>query len=293
MSAMIPSSHHDTIVVGAGIAGLTAARLLTRAGQRVVILEARDRIGGRVHTQRTADTVTDLGASWIHGIDDAPLYAVTQAFGMRTVEFTLGSYQPDSRPVAYYDPDGRRLTDAQTAEFAGDIHIVDGLLTEFVSTIGPGTSYGSAVDHVLAQCGWSDERCARVREYLRHRTEEQYGVWIDDLDAHGLDDDETVGEEVVFPDGYDRLASHLGDGLTVRFDHVVSRVDWNRSGVTVASSQGTFTADRVVVTVPVGILKSGALSFHPPLPEPVSGALSRLEMNAFEGVPALSGQILG
>ena len=57
----------DTVVIGAGIAGLTAARLLVAAGRTVVILEARDRVGGRVQTDRTDGEVTDLGASWIHG----------------------------------------------------------------------------------------------------------------------------------------------------------------------------------------------------------------------------------
>ena len=58
----------DTVVVGAGVAGLTAARLLAGAGQRVVVLEARDRVGGRTWTERADGVATDLGASWIHGI---------------------------------------------------------------------------------------------------------------------------------------------------------------------------------------------------------------------------------
>ncbi|WP_354002865.1 FAD-dependent oxidoreductase [Microbacterium elymi] len=96
----------DTIVIGAGVAGLTAARLLSGAGRRVVVLEARARIGGRVWTDRTDGLVTDLGASWIHGTTDSPVTEAARAFGMRMLEFTVGSYQPDSRPIAYYSPTG-------------------------------------------------------------------------------------------------------------------------------------------------------------------------------------------
>src|SRR6187431_716922 len=125
--------HFDTIVIGAGVSGLTAARLLTKAGRHVVVIEARDRVGGRVHTDRSAGLVTDLGASWIHGINDSPVAAAAEAFGMRTVEFTVGGYQPDSRPIAYYGPDGRRLSDAATQQFVDDIHAVDATLSTVVA----------------------------------------------------------------------------------------------------------------------------------------------------------------
>ena len=81
----------------------------------------------------------------------------------------------------------------------------------------------------------------------------QYGAWIGDLAAHGLDDDQIDGDEVVFPGGYGALASGLAEGLDVRLAHVVSRVVWGADGVTVDTSHGTFTARDVVVTVPVGV----------------------------------------
>ncbi|HPX41816.1 MAG TPA: FAD-dependent oxidoreductase, partial [Candidatus Hydrogenedentes bacterium] len=68
------STHADVIVVGAGVSGLTAAKLLRDAGQRVIVLEARGRIGGRTHTERADGWVTDMGASWIHGVDDGPAF---------------------------------------------------------------------------------------------------------------------------------------------------------------------------------------------------------------------------
>lgn len=81
--------------------------------------------------------------------------------------------------------------------------------------------------------GWDRDRTARVREYLEHRAEEQYGVWIDDLAAHGLDDDAGAGDEVVFSDGYDALASHFADGLDIRLSHVVTHIRWDIDGVVV------------------------------------------------------------
>ncbi|WP_347346428.1 NAD(P)/FAD-dependent oxidoreductase, partial [Microbacterium sp.] len=97
-------------------------------------------------------------------------------------------------------------------------------------------------------------------------------------------DDSIDGDEVVFPDGYDRLPAHLAEGLDVRLGHVVSRVQWSVDGVAVTTDRGTLTADAAVVTVPVGVLRSEGFVVDPPLPEPVAGALSRLRMNAFEKV---------
>lgn len=277
-------THHDTIVIGAGVAGLTAARLLASEGQRVVVLEARDRIGGRVVTDRTGGFVTDLGASWIHGVDDSPVAAAAAAFGMPMVEHTVGSFQPDSRPIASFDPEGKRMTDAAARRFAHDIHALDAVLVDVVAASGPDDSYRDVTERALALLEWDVERTQRVREFLQHRTEEQYGAWIDDLAAHGLDDDIVEGDEVVFPEGYDRLPAALAEGLDIRLEHVVSRVCWGRGGAEVSTSRGDFAADAAVVTVPVGVLQSGDFVIEPSLPEPVAGALSRLTMNAFEKV---------
>ncbi|HYI33924.1 MAG TPA: NAD(P)/FAD-dependent oxidoreductase [Glaciibacter sp.] len=276
--------HFDTIVVGAGVAGLTAAHLLADAGRDVVVLEARDRVGGRIVTDRRYGLATDLGASWIHGIAGSPVAAAAEAFGMRMVEFTVGGYQPDSRPIAYYGPDGQRLSDAATRSFIDDIHAADVALREVIATSDPDASYRDVTEEAIARQGWDDERAQRVREYFEHRSEEQYGAWIEDLAAHGLDDDSIDGDEVVFPDGYDRLASHLAEGLDIRLTHVVERVRWSADRVFVTTNFGAMSADNAVITVPVGVLQSEDFAIEPPLPEPVAGAMSRLTMNAFEKV---------
>lgn len=275
-------NNFDTVVIGAGVSGLTAARLLAAAGQRVVVLEARDRVGGRTWTERAGGLTIDRGASWIHGVDNNPVAGLVDALGLRTREFTVGSYQPDGRPIAYYGPDGERLDDAQVQAFTADIRTADARLAAAVAASVPGESYLDAVEAALDGIGWDANRAERVREFLRHRSEEQYGVHAAELAAHGLDDDTVEGEEVVFPDGFDQLAAHLATGLDVRLEHMATRVEWAHDGVVVGSERGEFTASRAVVTVPIGVLRSGDLAFEPALPEPVARALGSFEMNNFE-----------
>lgn len=274
----------DTVVIGAGVSGLTAARLLAQAGQRVLVLEARDRIGGRTCTERSGGFISDLGASWIHGIDNNPLAAVVRDFSLRTVEFTVGSYQPDGRPIAYYAPTGERMSDEAIQAFADDVRDFGTHLSSAIEESSLGSSYEEAIDATAAQLHWDADRVERVREFLRHRAEEQYGASAEDLDAHGLDDEMVDGDEVVFPAGFAELAANLATGLDVRLEHVVTEVAWSGTGATVRSSQGDFTAAQVVVTVPVGVLKAGDLSFAPTLPEWLTSSIAGLEMNNFEKV---------
>ena len=283
--------HLDTVVVGAGVAGLVAARLLAREGRRVAVLEARDRVGGRVWTDRSSGSVIDRGASWIHGTTDEPVADAARAFELPMHEFTVGSYQPDGRPLAYFGSAGERLSAAEAAAFAADVRAVDAVLPEVIEVSAPQASYRDVTDAALARLGWDADRAQRAREFLQHRTEEQYGAWIEDLAAHGLDDDQVEGEEVVFPRGYDELPRRLADGIDVRLGEVVTRVQLQRAesddsaGVVLTTASGEeVSASSVIVTVPVGVLGSDWFVLDPPLPAPHAAALAGLEMNAFEKV---------
>ncbi|MFB4348391.1 flavin monoamine oxidase family protein [Microbacterium sp. CR_7] len=278
-------STYDTIVIGAGMSGVTAARMLADEGRRVLVLEARDRIGGRMNTDRSAGFPVDLGASWIHGIDDSPLWDLVEALGIPTIEYTVGSFQVGGRPIENFADDGAPMDAAATAQWIADVEEADRLLVQEISASSPGDTYLDVTERALDRSGFTPQRIDEVREFFRHRVEEQCGAWIGDLDAHGLDEDAIDGDEVIFPRGYDELPRRVAAGLDVRLDTAVTRVSRTPDRAVVTTADGEeYDADSVVVTVPLGVLKAGAIEFVPALPDEIAGPIDRLGMGVFNKI---------
>jgi monoamine oxidase len=260
------------IVVGAGFAGLAAARRLADAGFEVVVLEARDRIGGRVWTSRLwKDAPMDLGGSWIHGIDGNPLTAVADAAGARRVPTDEDSailYRPGA-DVADEDFDARVEAMAALVERA----------REGAAELDRDLSLEAAVERRLRGRSLSAVDRQALDFWVSASIEHEYAGDWGDLSAQNYDDDgEFDGPEVVFPEGYGALADHLATGLNIRVGQRVSLVDARGDGVEVHSSGGTFGADAAIVTVPLGVLKKGTIEFLPALPERQRLAIEALEM---------------
>ncbi|MFJ5921140.1 flavin monoamine oxidase family protein [Kitasatospora sp. NPDC092948] len=274
----------DTIVVGAGIAGLTAARLLHAAGQRVVVLEARDRVGGRMWTDRTAGFSVDRGASWIHGLTDNPLTEIVAELGLDTVEFTVGSFQAGGRPIADHDESRKLMDRAATEQWLADVETADALFQRAIADSGDDETYAEATERTLAETGWGAERADRLRQFFRHRTEEQCGADIEQVAAHALDEDAIDGDEVIFPGGYDAIPHAFAKGLDIRLATTVTAVTRSADGVRVDTDGGSFEAAQVIVTAPLGVLKAGTIAFTPALPDAVAGPIARLGMGAFNKV---------
>ncbi|MGV9834640.1 flavin monoamine oxidase family protein [Nocardia niigatensis] len=266
------------IVVGAGIAGLAAARTLTDRGHDVVVLEARDRIGGRVWTtNHWPDAPVDLGASWIHGVDGNPLTELARKAGARVV------------PTSYangtdYGTDGQRVTE----------HTAD-RIEQWRTTIGkaladarndadeaPDASLRSVAERGVNWPALPEADKTLVASILNDY-EHEYSGSADELSSLYFDDDAKInGRDVLFPAGYGAITDYLARGLTVRTGQVVEGIDWNRSRVTVSSAGGALDADHVVVTVPLGVLQSGAIEFDPGLPAEKTTAISKLGMGVLD-----------
>lgn len=260
----------DVIVVGAGLSGLAAARELTDQGMSVVVLEARDRIGGRVWTREGWGFPLDLGASWIHNRKKNPLTKAAKQLGIARCKTPW-----KASSWALYEG-ARRI---EGAELDGLIDDGDELADRIEAL-----AHGLEADTTAAALfeGSSRPPSAWAADMLAL----DEGATLAQLGALGYgDDDPFQGGDRWVVDGYARFVEALADGLDVRLGRVVERVEWGEEGVAVEVAGGALhEADYAVVTLPVGVLEAGDVAFDPPLPERKQAALEVVKMGRLEKV---------
>lgn len=276
--SMSTTTQTEVLIIGAGSAGLAAARTLADNDYDVIVLEGRERLGGRTWTsQHWPDMPLDMGASWIHGIEDNPIYELAQQLKLQTIV-------TDVDDIAIYDTDGRSLTDPEMVA-------LDELLEDLIDTIeeevdlDESMTLQSAIEQVLATRDLSDSQLRNLNYILNTSIEHEYAGAVTELSAKEWDEGEAFGgPDVIFAKGYVQIINHLAQGLDVRLSHTVSQVATTHKGVTVTTDKGVFTANQVIVTVPLGVLQKGKIAFSPPLPRKKQEAIGRLGMGLLNKV---------
>jgi monoamine oxidase len=257
----------DVLVIGAGMAGVAAARELERAGLSVAVVEGRDRVGGRIYSIRDfcAEPV-EAGAEFVHGTG-AATWPEIEAAGLRT------------RPCP--------------------------LIRHTMFNIGHGTHWLPRI--LLHPRVWPTFNIFRsisrleppdlsAREYVERRgfrgrarvlaemmlTAHLPGS-VDEVGVLGLRDDGVLtlesGLNHRVVEGQDRVVEFIGRGLDLHFGFAVESIRWDAAGVALTSSDGReLTARAAISTLPVGVLQSGRVRFSPALPESRRSALEQLGM---------------
>lgn len=284
----------NAIVIGAGAAGLAAARALADAGRRVVILEARDRIGGRVWTDRIfGPTPVERGAEFIHGARVGTWAWVGRA-GLRTAaverwsgrRVALGEGRLAGPWLLWARPDLRRIfaIEREIAAYQGP----DCSLAEWLAT----RNYSPLARHVAdirlahACCATPDTlSIAELAHDLRLANESPTtngrrsaaGMFQPTRRRRLMSAPDDGGDYRIL-DGYDRVMETIAAGLDIRYGTPVSEIRWDNDGVEVRTSRGGFSARYAVVTLPLAILQSDTVRFDPPLPAAKRHAIERLVM---------------
>ena len=272
------------VVVGAGIAGLAAASRLSDEGIDCVVLEARDRIGGRLHTIDLAGSPVDLGGSWIHHPIGNPLTAFCDERGI-----ARDAGNPTSALSGYDRAEGRRIghdelvlyTETEAEAFWDSIE-------DLSERLGADASAGDAIEAHIADRGLTGATARRVRQELRAEVEADAPGPISDQSLTWLSMDEEFDGDL-FGDlprgGYGRVVAPLAEGVDVRLSTEVVSVDVGADGVTVACADGSVeTGSHAIVTVPLGVLKRGNPRFEPALPAAVRDAVARLAFGRYEKI---------
>ena len=275
----VVSKHRKILVIGAGVAGLGAARALRDRGFEVEVVEARDRVGGRIWT---VDRI-DYGAHWIHGTEGNSITQLARRLELPTL-FVGGdsSYTGGWPQMLLRDAGGKTLSDEEKRR---SILAADELLERLdvwrERTDGGDLSVTEAVRMVQQELPHlTDEDRRNMAWHVELWTRDDCASGPDSLSARYWDDGyELYGEgDSVFWHGYQALVEKLADGLTVRLNCRVNAVTYggDGAGVTLQTSQGVLTGDAAIVTLPLGVLKAGAVTFDPPLPERKTQAIQRL-----------------
>ncbi len=268
----------DVAVVGAGIAGLSAARLLQERGRTVAVVEARNRIGGRAFTDtaRLGHPV-DLGAAFLKSADINPL-----AGEMRRRE---GNLQSDDGDFWLFDRDrDGALRDAATEDYdlLGLLYdrLDDALLDAKTLRVDATLASRAKLD-VNGGQRWAD--LARAMAGPLHVGVE-YGQ-VSALDAPRLSG---TGNDAWLPGGFGAWAAEYAAGLPVFTGKPVVRIDWGNSGVTLVTAEGQVQAEACIVTVPLGVLAArDGILFQPELPAAQREALGRMNMGLINRIALL------
>ncbi len=250
--------HRRIAVVGAGMAGLAAARTLAGIGHQVTVLEARDRTGGRTTGVRAGGAAFDLGANWLQQFDDNVLARIAEDLGLRLV------------PTGFNDP-----------LIAGGRPVPDGIgkeLRERLAAVPVGAAMSEVVEAWLRAPGqWS---ASDIQRYVDAEIVMDSGAPLSWLSArYGFEPGVGEGDRWIVG-GYRLLVDHLAAGLDIRLGQPVRTITVGDGGVTVDGLAER--VDAVIVTVPLGALDD--IAFTPELPPAHRTARSRLGMGRVEKV---------
>jgi len=251
---MLPTNP-DVLIIGAGAAGISAARACAERGLTCIVLEAGPRVGGRCRTTRALGPPLDLGATWLHAANRNPLTAfATDTIDHDTVRerhLWMGDRWADAAELAGFDAAEQAFHAAMDAAAHGPDRAV-------ADVVPQGGFWGPTIAH------WQGAQI-QARE-------------VTELSLHDQLANDLEGPNLLPRQGMGALLEGLATGLPIRLNAAVQRLDWSGPGVVAQGDFGSLTAGSCIVTVSTGVLAAGGIRFTPGLPDSHARAVEGLPM---------------
>ncbi|CAM8971422.1 unnamed protein product [Rhodiola kirilowii] len=278
------STAPSVIVIGGGISGVAAAHALSNASFEVLLLESRDRLGGRIHTDYSFGCPVDMGASWLHGVcNENPLAPLIRSLGLplyRTSGDNSVLYDHDLESYALFDASGHQVPQ----QIVSDVSETFKRILEETEKVRDENSVDLSIHEAISivfnrhpelrQEGISHE----VLQWFMCRMEAWFAADADMISLKCWDQEHVLsGGHGVMVQGYYPVIKALAENIDIRLNHRVKKIYNGLDKVMVTIEDGkSFAADAVIVTVPLGILKANLIEFEPKLPEWKTSAISDL-----------------
>jgi len=256
----------DILVIGAGVAGLSAAQVLGKTGYSVYLVEASHRIGGRAYSERLPNSSWfDLGCSYLHEGEINPFVEIADELGCmlgdgrrfeksRTKMTVNGSDASVDELASLIGLSESCFLEMENAKYNGALAEVD----DIASYIDWDHRFSHLYAHSLSGLNASDAHQQSVLEYLKT--------------GHGLDYPVVGGLGKLV----EKWAFKFLDKVRLYLNCTVSKIDWSGQRVLVTTSSGQIFAKKVLITVSTGVINSGNMRFFPDLPASISNAFSNL-----------------
>ncbi|XP_074357231.1 protein FLOWERING LOCUS D [Apium graveolens] len=283
-------SKSNVIIIGAGLAGLAAARQLMSFGYKVTVLEGRKRAGGRVYTKKmdgaSKTAAADLGGSVLTGTLGNPLGILAKqlSYPLHKVRDKCPLYKVDGKPV---DPDLDTKVEIaynQLLDKASNLRQLMGEVSQDVS-LGAALESFWPVDGIVG-----NEEATKLFNWHIANLEYANAGLVSKLSLAFWDQDDPFdmgGDHCFLPGGNGRLVQALSENVPIQYEKIVHTIRYGGHGVQVISGGQIYEGDMALCTVPLGVLKSGSIKFIPELPQRKLEGIKRLGFGLLNKVAML------
>lgn len=263
------------IIIGAGIAGLSAANHLRHSGSDVTILEARDRIGGRIHADCSWGFPIAKGATWIHDAKNNPMLNLAQQYGCQVFSYDRGkSYTFTSQ--------GQLLPETEIAAFNEVFEKALAKAKDYALNASEDCSLAEALQHF-----WNTDYFNPIWQVLfakRLKFFENYmGEKYERLSARYWDLGGSLAKEnFIIRDGYSAILRGLAQDCDIKLNTCVKVINYQQKKIKIITNNGDYSADKLLITLPLGVLKTKQVTFIPELPKIKQDAIDIIGMGLFD-----------